>query len=1028
MRLTSTTMKPWRPTWKAAVLILSLIGGTASAQQATAARQVPEALNLANGLLRDRHYELAADQYAGFLKTNPPVPQAAEARYGLATARLFLGQYRDARAEFERFLADFPEHPNAPSARFRAGETAYMLGDLTAARDALGRYARENPGHRHLETALPYLGDVSFRLGELAEARKAYEQALAQFPEGRLQDRARYGLARTLAAQGEPDAAVKLLRELVEHGGRDWADRARYQIGVTLADAGRDAEAVEAFQALESTAPNSPLVPEARLQRAEALNALGKTDEAEALLRTLTTSGEQSIAARAAYALGGSQLDRGEPAEALATWNDALTRFAGSPLVPALLFRSAEALVALGKSDEARARFLQIVEQHPKADGADAALVCAAELALKAGEPARARELAARLPNLAPESPLRADARLIEARAAIDAKQPAEAIPLLETLLETDKPSPAVAQSARYYLGLAYRDTGQKQKAADVLGALAEMPEAPAAADALYVVGEEAFHADPPRYADAIGPLEKYLEARPKGEVADHALTLLAISYQELGQDAKARAVLDRLVQEFPQSQALAATARLRLAQADADAGRFDQAAALYRLAAEGTEDPQVKVRALSGLGWSLLKAKHPAEAAEAYTALLEADPQGPLAADAALDRARALEEAGKTAEALAAYAHVTETYPQSDRAPTAALARARLLVREDRPEEAAAAFETARNLLPKTDAEAAAGVLAEWGAALLDAGKTDEADAVFRRLLTEHPASPRAAEARVNLAESAIQAGKLDEARTLLEPVAAGGDAVEPSLKATALYRLGDLAARRGDWTTAAEWFGQVVDDYPTFPHHLLARFWKAESEFQAGHVAEAEAAFAALAVDPAVADASWRPTVRLRHIETLVQQERWADAAKEAEALAPDLPEGFALRPELAYARGRALLGLARFDEARDAFQAVIDARKGTELAARAQLMRGESFFHQERYDDALKEFFKVEYFYNAPTWQATALLEAGKVFELRNQWRQAAEVYETLRTKHPNTSSATEAAKRLAVARSKAGSATR
>ena len=42
-----------------------------------------------------------------------------------------------------------------------------------------------------------------------------------------------------------------------------------------------------------------------------------------------------------------------------------------------------------------------------------------------------------------------------------------------------------------------------------------------------------------------------------------------------------------------------------------------------------------------------------------------------------------------------------------------------------------------------------------------------------------------------------------------------------------------------------------------------------------------------------------------------------------------------------------GQALLGLGRLDEARAAFQAVLEVRKDGELAAQAQLMRGETYF---------------------------------------------------------------------------------
>ena len=53
----------------------------------------------------------------------------------------------------------------------------------------------------------------------------------------------------------------------------------------------------------------------------------------------------------------------------------------------------------------------------------------------------------------------------------------------------------------------------------------------------------------------------------------------------------------------------------------------------------------------------------------------------------------------------------------------------------------------------------------------------------------------------------------------------------------------------------------------------------------------------------------------------------------------------------------------GLARPEDARNAFQAVINARKGGDLAAQAHLLRGEAYFHEDRFREALTEFLKVD-----------------------------------------------------------------
>lgn len=1014
------------------VVLLGALAPGARGQEAapargavTTSRPVPEGLNFANGLFRERQYALAADEYERFLRGAPDPADAVEARYGLANARLFLSQYKDARRQFEEFLKDAPRHPNAPTAQFRVGETSYMLGDLAAARAALEAFTAAQPGHRHLDTAWPYLGDVCFGLGDLAGARRAYEQALAAHPDGRLADRARLGLGRTLAALKETDAALKTLTELAEKDGPAFADKARYQLGQVQLGAGRAAEAVAAFEALERATPQSPLIPEARLGRAEALARLGRRDEADALLRPLIAEAPRSLAAGAAYALGLSQLQRGQAAEARATFDDALTRLPGAANAPALLFRSAEAAQKEGRLDDARARFHRMVQTYPTDPWADDALLLAAGLALKARDTGAARSLAASFPGRFPRNPLQADARLIEARAALDGGQPKAAIDLLNTLLTGDQPGPATAQAGRYYLGLAYRADGQTAKAAEILDALATTPAAPIATDAQFLVGQA--HVEAGRFAEAAPAMEKYLASKPDGEVADHAWAYLAIARAELGQADAARQALEELTRRFPKSTALART-RLRLAETALARKQLAAAAELFRPVAVG-DDPALRPSAFSGLGWALLQDKKPAEAAAAFDALLKGFPDDPLAPEAALALGRARDDAGQTDEALAAYALVLDRHPKSDQAAPAALARARLLAKADRPAEAASAFERLLKDYPDGAGQTRDALLAARGWALLEAGQPAVADGVFRGLLDEFPDSPFAADARLILAESAFQAKQYDDVVLLLEPLVAIGARVEARLAQPALYRLGRTQVERKDWPTAARTFARLVADFPDGTFHREAQFWKAEVSFQADDPREAEAAFAAVTAEAASGSGppeAWVATARLRRVQCLVLLERWEEALAAAEAMQADAPDP-AQKAELDYARGRALQGLARFDEARSSYQTVIEARKGGELAAKAQLMRGETFFHQKDYREALREFLKVDILYDAPKWQALALLEAGKVYEQLDRWTEAAEIYEKLRSTFPADPTAEEATRRLDAARRHAAGGT-
>ncbi len=989
-------------------------------------RRVPEALNFANGLFRERLYEQAAKEYEGFLKeAKPASPEAAEGRFGLANARLFQGEYAKARAEFEEFLRQFPGHASAGTAWYRVGETAYMIGDLSAARLAFEKFTTDYPGHKHADTAWPYLGDVCLRSGDLAKARLSYEKSLQAHPEGRLADRARFGLGRALALQGKNDAALATFTTLAEKGGKDWGDRAWFQIGQVYVRTKKNEKAVEAFENVEKIGPKSPLVAESRLYRAEALLNLGRREEGEAILRAVTVEAPQNLAAQAAFALGTSRLEGGDAEGALNDLDEASKKFAKTSMAAALVFRSAEAALKLGKANEARARFLQAAEADPKDPWADDALARAARLALDERDPDEAAKLSNNFLERFPNSPLKADARLVSARAALAKGNPKEAVTTLSATLAEDKPGPATAEALRYYLGLAYRADGQSGKAAEILDALAKTPAAPIAADAQFMVGQG--HVEAKRYAEAVPALEKYLGNKPDGEVADYALAYLVQCHLVLNEQDAAIKALDRLAEKFPTSKSLAPS-RVRVAEAALASKNYATAAEQFGKAVAESIDPALTARARVGLGWALIDGDKPAEAAEALGAFLTSNPEDPLAPEAALARGRALEAAKQTDRALSSYAQTAEKYAKSEFGPLAELARAHLLVQAKRPAEAAATYEkfVADHADYKPKNETGPGfdaILSDWGWALIDAERPTDADKVFTRLLIGYPDSPHAADARFNLAESANQAKNHDEVIKLLTPLVGEGTKASHRLIPSSLYRLGRSQAEKGDWQAAGKTLDRLINQYSESPFRREAKLLRAEVSLEAGDFKSADESLAALQSDPAdPADPKgFSLAVRRRRVQSLFALKKWKEVVEAAEALSLDAP-GDPLLAEVEFHRGRALMSLARYDDARAAFSTVIEARKGGDLVARAQLMIGETYFHQKDYHEAVRQFLKVDILYDAPSWQATALLETGKAYEQLAQWADAAETYERLRSKFPDDPNAAEAKTRLNAAKSR------
>ncbi len=378
--------------------------------------------------------------------------------------------------------------------------------------------------------------------------------------------------------------------------------------------------------------------------------------------------------------------------------------------------------------------------------------------------------------------------------------------------------------------------------------------------------------------------------------------------------------------------------------------------------------------------------------------------------------RAWSLEKSGQNEAALAAYAEAAEKYAASPQGPRAQLARARLLVRSDKPAEAADAFAAYLQASPES-AEGRDAVQSEYAWALRDAGRKDESDTAFQTLFTTFPDSPATTTARVDLAKLAYADRHPDEAASLLEPLAAAGAKADPSTVQEALYLLGRIAFDRSDWPSARAHFGRLADDFPDGPLGDQARFWRAESAFHADDPTAAEPEFAALAAEAGPDAEPWRATAWMRRIQCLVALKKWSDVLAEADALAARLPD-FPQLAEVHYARGRALQSQAapRFDDARAAYQAAIDAAPSTELAARAQFMIGETHFFEKHYHEAERAFLAVAFSYDAPALQASALLEAGKVAEADARPADASTSYRELIEQFPDDPNATEARKRL------------
>jgi TolA-binding protein len=823
-----------------------------------------------------------------------------------------------------------------------------------------------------------------------------------------------------------------LLKDHPEHRN---ATKSRFFLAEALVQLGRYDEAQTQFRDFLARDPKSPFASQALFREGEAAFLAGRAEAARpALTEFRAKYPDDKLNAYVLNYLGQLALADGDAAAAAELFGQSLTRFPGEPPHDECRFGLARARELSGHSDEAEKLYRQL------ADGKDAAIAEQALLRLATlqagnGKPDRAVEMFEAFERKYPHSQDISQARLGHARALYQGGHFAPAQALLEPLVaEAKSPDDASRQMpARYVLALAYQGSKRHADALKLLEGMAASastqwkPKIELAQAASFIATEQ--------FIPAATVLEAYLQTKPDGEYAARAVAQLAVCYAKSNRWDDARNAYRRLSRDGhstvaagndigksaggskaddagKSSESWLSTTH-QLAEAALAAGQIHWATELYTALAADGNPPDYIVRGLSGLGWCQLESSEPEKAAATFDRLLEKYPDSQAAAEAAWARGQALERLKRFDGALASYQLIIDKDPSSKRFVEALLAAARL---HDRLHQSGQAIELYQRFLadhsasPQIDA-ARYG----FGWALRDAGRRAESDQQFQKVHDDFRASRFWNDATFRLAESAVADKRFDPAGKLLAELMAAQPPTD--MLAHVIYLQGELAAGRQRWDECEARMDQVAHDFADSPLGLPAAYWVAEAEYRQGKYDSAGKRLAVLSGRVAGHNDPWLAMIPLRRAQVMAQQRQWSEAQAIALHIQRDFPN-FAQQYEVDYLLGRALAAQADFEGARREYQQVIRSATGgkTETAAMAQWMIGESYFHQENYDAALREYLRVEILYAFPRWQAAALLQAGKCQELLGRRKEAAELYARLIKAYPNTEFTEEGTRRL------------
>ncbi len=463
-------------------------------------------------------FDKAISAYEALLKAHPQTVHHAHARVQLGVLHYELKNYQAARAPLAQVWA-LEQHKYKPNAGYYLAWVDFSEGKIQEAAKTFGEVSDNYPKHEVSADARLQQGTILHKSGQFAEAQKALENFIATYVGDKRIDQANYQLGLALMEQKLWQPALvnfsKVLKQSV------WRDEAVYQSAWCEKRAGRKLVAIGYYKELLVAHKNSPLVNPTILELAE-LEFEGEDydDAISRLTKFMESNPEQSLKIRAQYRLGWCFYGKKRYDKAAELYESAL------PAVPQEL-----SIVTAWQAGESRLR------------NKEYALASAHyQTAIKAGKPEDKNLIQ-----------LQGQARLRLGHSQAQEKKWEDSGKTYSKFVE-DYPKHAEFRTALKGIGFAHRQMQQYDKALlafekVVAGEIRDE----LGAEAQFLRGE--CYLDQKKYDQAIAEYIK-VAIYPLQEWQAKALYELAVALERKGEPVKARDQFNRLISQYPDTQA----------------------------------------------------------------------------------------------------------------------------------------------------------------------------------------------------------------------------------------------------------------------------------------------------------------------------------------------------------------------------------------------------------------------------------------------------------------------------------------
>ncbi|MHC4201269.1 MAG: tetratricopeptide repeat protein, partial [Planctomycetota bacterium] len=572
-----------------------------------------------------------------------------------------------AAAELRRFAKTYRDDPRTPEVEFWLGYTLHKAEKPAEAEKILGEWLTEHSKHKLADKALFWRAEALAATGRKREARSAWRELVRRFPKSDRAANALDSLALSYFDAGDLREALRRFRELRERfpDEKSFVAGATRLVGECLLGLGKHKEALAEFDSLLAKKLKGSLATKVRFGRAQALQDLGRVEEAAGeyakVIELAELSGTKEIVPEAMLYLASTLVLSKKPKEALAAVERLERRSdRGAAGLRAGLCKGL-ALEGLGRTKEAARAYV-------------------ATLARPEARPVHGQ----------------AAWQLAELRGRT--KDLIGAVAAYDRVVTLGEPA-GLVDKALYNSAVTLGELGRVEEALSRLEKFRrEFRESALAPDVLYAAGE--FHVRLKRYRDAARDYAEFLRRFPSDARARDVRFGRGWCLSVSGSHEAARVELEALLKEGSRGPE-AAEAAFLLGEAARKSGRLEQATRAYTMALEA--GPERAADALWALASIAKESKRPKEAADHAKRLVKESPGSRFVPWAMrLAAACALDE-GDAEEALAGYRALIKKFPSHEFVPGARSGEAWALMKLGRKAKALDAFKRLARKSPET-------------------------------------------------------------------------------------------------------------------------------------------------------------------------------------------------------------------------------------------------------------------------------------------------------------------------------------